>query len=97
MRARICELHTEARWGYKRIQRVHPEISISTIRYTIKMEQERINQHSKPRAGPPEKLTDEDKQNLIDLTVQNPHIKYMELRNAVNNRVTIRSIQNMFQ
>jgi hypothetical protein len=32
------------------------------------------------RAGLPEKLTDEDKQNLIDLTVQNSHIEYMGLR-----------------
>ncbi|EED13961.1 hypothetical protein TSTA_101970 [Talaromyces stipitatus ATCC 10500] len=30
MRARICELHTEAHWGYKRIHRAHPEIPIST-------------------------------------------------------------------
>ena len=56
------------------------------------MEQERINQRSKPRAGPPEKLMDEDKQNLIDLTIQNPYIRYIELQNVVNNRVTIRII-----
>lgn len=97
MRARICELHTSARWGYKRIHKMHPEIPISTIRDTIKREQERTNQRSKPRSGAPEKLTDEDKQNLIDLTIQNPHIKYAELRNAVNNKVTIRTIQSMFQ
>uniref|UniRef100_A0A093V492 Transposable element Tc3 transposase n=1 Tax=Talaromyces marneffei PM1 TaxID=1077442 RepID=A0A093V492_TALMA len=97
MRARICELHTEAHWGYKRIHKVHPEIPISTIRNTIKKEQERINQRSKARSGTPAKLTDEDKQKLIELTIQNPHIKYEELRNAVDNKVTIRTIQNMFQ
>ncbi|EED11522.1 transposable element tc3 transposase, putative [Talaromyces stipitatus ATCC 10500] len=97
MRARICELHTEAHWGYKRIHRAHPEIPISTIRNTIKKEQERINQRSMPRTGPPEKLTDENKQKLIELTIQYPHIKYMELRNAIDNKVTIRTIQGMFQ
>jgi transposase len=97
MRARICELHTNAKMGYKRIHQVHSEIPISTIRDTIKKEQERINQQSKPCSGPPEKLITEDKQKLIDLTLQNPHIKYWELRNAVDNRVIIRTIQNMFQ
>ena len=97
MRARICELHTEAHWGYKRIHTAHPDIAISTIRNTIKMEQERINQRSKPRSGPLEKLTVEDKQKLIDLTIQYPHIGYMALQNAVDNRVTIRTIQRMFQ
>ncbi|EED15687.1 hypothetical protein TSTA_051250, partial [Talaromyces stipitatus ATCC 10500] len=70
---------------------------MTTIRNTIKKEQERINQRSKTRSGAPAKLTEEDKQKLIDLTTQNPHIKYEELRNAVDNKVTIRTIQNMFQ
>lgn len=96
MRARICELHTEAHWGYKRIHTAHPEIPISTIRNTIKKEQERINQRSKARSGTPVKLTDEDKQKLKDLTVQYPYIKYEALRNAVNNKVMIRTIQIMF-
>jgi transposase len=61
MRARICELHTNAKMGYKRIHQVYLEISISTIWNTIKKEQERINQQLKPCAGPPEKLTAEDK------------------------------------
>jgi hypothetical protein len=54
MRARICELHTSAHWGYKRIHKMHLEIPISTIRYTIEKEQERTNQRSKPRSGTPE-------------------------------------------
>jgi hypothetical protein len=79
MRAYICELYTNAKIGYKHIHQVYPEISISTIRNTIKKEQERINQQLKPRAGPLEKLIAEDKQKLIDLTIQNPYIKYWEL------------------
>lgn len=69
MRARICELHANAKMGYKRIHQVHLKISISTIRDTIKKEQERTNQQSKPRSRPLEKLTTKDKQKLIDLTL----------------------------
>ncbi|KAL3702691.1 hypothetical protein TMatcc_000003 [Talaromyces marneffei ATCC 18224] len=71
MRARICELHTSARWGYKRIHKG----PISTIRNTIKKEQERVNQRSLPRSGQPSKLSSEQKENLIQLTKENPHIK----------------------
>ncbi|KAL3706446.1 hypothetical protein TMatcc_007457 [Talaromyces marneffei ATCC 18224] len=86
MRARICELHTSARWGYKRIHKVHPEIPISTIRNTIKKEQERVNQRSLPRSGQPSKLSSEQKENLIQLTKENPHIKYYELQESVDMR-----------
>jgi hypothetical protein len=36
LRERICELHDAAKWGYKRIQKRYPFISISTVGYTIK-------------------------------------------------------------
>jgi hypothetical protein len=40
LRERICELHA-INWGYKRIHKRYPWISLSTIRYTIKKEPER--------------------------------------------------------
>lgn len=76
---------------------MHPEISISTIRYTIKKEQERINQQSKPRSGCPPKLSTEDKENLKDLATQNPHIKLCELQNAINIRVSKDTIRRTFR
>ena len=97
MRARICELYISARWGYKCIHKMYPDIPMSTIRDTINKEQVCLNQHSMPRLGPLEKLIEEDKQRLIDLTIQDPYIKYEELWNAVNNKVTIWTIQIMFQ
>jgi hypothetical protein len=69
MRARICELYIEAHWGYKRIYKVHSDIPISTICDTIKNEQDCMNQRSKPRSGTLIKLTEEDKQKLIDLII----------------------------
>jgi hypothetical protein len=78
MRARICELHS-IKWGYKRIHSKYPNISISTIRYTIKMESKRLNQISLPRSGGPHKLSQEQCDHLYDLANQNPHIKIREL------------------
>ncbi|KAK6836327.1 hypothetical protein PG987_006822 [Apiospora arundinis] len=52
MRDRICELHSIG-WGYKAIHRKHPQIPVSTIRYTIKMEPLRKENASLPRPGRP--------------------------------------------
>ena len=41
-RTRICELNS-AGWGYKRIHNRHPEIPISTIKFTIYNKQKRLN------------------------------------------------------
>lgn len=84
MRAWICELHTSAYWGYKRIHKAHPEISLSTIRYTIKKEQDLVNQCSLPRSGQPRKLSSEDEENLVQLTKENPHIKLYELQESLD-------------
>jgi transposase len=97
MRARICELHTSARWGYKRIHKAHPEIPISTIRNTIKKEQERVNQCSLPRSGQPQKVTSEQKENLIQLTKTNPHITLYELQESVNMRCSKTTIRRVFR
>jgi transposase len=97
MRARICELHTSVRWGYKRIHKVHPDIPISTIRYTIKKEQERINQRSKPRSGQPSKLSSEEKENLVHLARENPHIKLVELQQSVDMRCCKNTIRTVFR
>ncbi|KXG52020.1 Guanylate kinase/L-type calcium channel [Penicillium griseofulvum] len=61
IRERICELHSAAKWGYKRIHRRYPNVSLSTIRYTIKKEHERHDGVSKPRSGRPKKPKDANK------------------------------------
>lgn len=97
MRARICELHTTAHWGYKKIHNKHPEISISTIRYTIKKEKERLNQASKPRSGRPSILSLEEKEGLIEKARSEPHIKYIELQQSVDMRCSKSTIRSIFQ
>jgi hypothetical protein len=61
IRERICELHSAAKWGYKRIHQRYPTVSLSTIRYTIKKEHERRDGVSKPRSGRPKKPKDANK------------------------------------
>jgi hypothetical protein len=52
LRARICELRSIG-WSYDRIQKKHPEVPRSTIRYTCQKEVVRLNNHSISRPGAP--------------------------------------------
>jgi transposase len=70
LRERICELYDAAKWGYKRIQKGCPLISVSTVRYTIKKDRERLGGVSKPRSGRPRKL---DKADQEKLSANMPH------------------------
>ncbi|KAL2809812.1 hypothetical protein BJX63DRAFT_423570 [Aspergillus granulosus] len=72
LRERICELHDAAKWGYKRIQKRYPFISVSTVRYTIKKDRERIGGVSKPRSGRPKKLDAADQEKLKRAIAENP-------------------------
>lgn len=67
IRERICELHAIG-WGYKRIHTRYPDIALSTIRYTVKKEKERRDGVSKPRSGRPKKLTEADKDRILNAT-----------------------------
>ncbi|KAJ5158972.1 uncharacterized protein N7500_008623 [Penicillium coprophilum] len=71
IRERICELHAIG-WGYKRIHKRYPNISLSTIRYTVKKESERREGVSKPRSGRPKKRTEADKDRILDATHEDP-------------------------
>jgi hypothetical protein len=87
MRSRICELRSIG-YSYKHIHEIHREIPISTIKYTVKKEAIRNNNQSLSRTGTPRKLSEEDRDHLFDLAInQDPHTKIRELRNEVENRV----------
>lgn len=93
-RTRICELHSAAHWGYKRIHKRYPWISLSTIRYTIKKERERDNNHSIPRSGGPRKLSEEDRDHIYVVTT-NPQIRQVDLLVEVDHKVKINSIRRL--
>jgi hypothetical protein len=55
LRSQICELHNLG-YGYKRIFKIHPEVPLSTIKYTCQQEAKRKENQSRPRSGAPRKL-----------------------------------------
>jgi hypothetical protein len=75
MRSRICELSSLG-YSLRRIHAIHREVPLSTIQYTIKKESQRINNRPLPQTDTPRKLSDEDRDHLYDLAInENPHIK----------------------
>lgn len=93
-RSRICELNSIG-WGYKRIYKKHPEIPISTIKSTIYNERKRLDNHSLPRSGRPNVLTEEQRDHLYDLITNNPDMKMRDLLESVDEAVKERSIRRL--
>ncbi|EHK46442.1 hypothetical protein TRIATDRAFT_299102 [Trichoderma atroviride IMI 206040] len=93
LRSRICELHSVG-YGYKRIHQMHPDVPVSTIRYTIKKEADRHDNKSMSRPGQPKKLTEEQRRQIYEtVTSSNPNISNSELLASVGNAVKLRSLQ----
>jgi hypothetical protein len=63
MRSKICEL-TSIGWGYNRIYNLHPDIPISTIKSTVLLERKRNDNQSRQHSGAPQKLTEEQRDNV---------------------------------
>jgi transposase len=86
LRERICELHSAAGWGYKRIQKRYPWLSLSGIRYTIKKDRERLSGVSKPRSGRPKKLNEADRERLLNAIHENPKITQEDMLTEVSHK-----------
>lgn len=89
LRERICELHDAAGWGYKRIQKRYPFVSLSGIRYTIKKDRERIGGVTKPRSGRPRKLDEADQEKLKRAIAENPKITREDMLAEVSYKVKL--------
>lgn len=96
LRSRLCELKSYG-LTYAQIYRAHPEIPRGTIRTTIYREHHRVDNKTKPRSGRPRKITEEERDHLLDLTTSNPHIKYKDLVNEVDAEVSKRTVRRLFQ
>ncbi|KAL4754635.1 hypothetical protein BDW72DRAFT_165838 [Aspergillus terricola var. indicus] len=88
LRERICELHSAAGWGYKRIQKRYPFVSLSGIRYTIKKDRERLGGVTKQRSGRPRKLDEADREKLLGAIAENPKIMREDLLAEVSHKVS---------
>ncbi|KAL6868527.1 hypothetical protein J3F83DRAFT_699174 [Trichoderma novae-zelandiae] len=97
LRARICELSSIG-YGYKRIHKIHPEVALSTIKYTIAKEAVRDDNHSLPRPGVPRKLTEEQRDLIYDtVTHINPNVTNQELLDLVDHVIKTRSLQMLLR
>ncbi|ODA79535.1 hypothetical protein RJ55_05129 [Drechmeria coniospora] len=93
MRSRICELRS-LRYSYRQIQAAHPEIKLSTIRYTCQIEAKRKECVSQPRSGRPRSLSEEDRDRIYDIvTHKDPHIKTNDLLEAIDHKVKARALR----
>ena len=97
LRSRICELKRIG-YGPAKIHKIHPDISINTIKTTLRREAERENNASKKRSGRPRKLTEEDRDYIYDLVKhQNPHIIHRDLLAAIDNKINYRSLRYLLK
>ena len=88
LRERICELHDAVKWGYKRIQKRYPFISVSTVRYTIKKDRERLAGVLKPRFRRPKKLNEADRAKILATIDENPKVIHKDLLTRVSYKVS---------
>ncbi|KAJ5153217.1 uncharacterized protein N7482_009695 [Penicillium canariense] len=92
-RERICELKFTYKWGARRIKKYRfPDIPLSIIHYTLRIESKRVNSASLPRSGQPRKLTEEDRDSMYDAIQSNPSIIRDKLLSVVNYKVYAMSI-----
>ncbi|KAJ5578367.1 uncharacterized protein N7459_007331, partial [Penicillium hispanicum] len=77
LREHIYELHSAAKWGYKRIHKRYPFVSLSGIRYTIQKDHERLNG----------KLTEADHKQLLTAIEENPKITCEDMLAEVSHKV----------
>jgi transposase len=102
LRERICELHDAAGWGYKRIHKRYPFVSLSGFQYTIKKESERTGGVTKARSGRPKKLDEADQEKLKRAITKNPKITREEMLAEVSHKVKplfykILAVSNVFR
>jgi hypothetical protein len=96
LHSQLCELKAYD-LRYTKIDSVHPEIPLSTIKTTILHERLHENNKSRSCSGQPHKITKEEQDNLISLIISNPHIKYKERLNNVNINIHRKTLINLFQ
>ena len=92
MRSRLCELNSIG-YGAKRISKIHPEIPLSTIKYTLRKEAIRKNNISMLRSGQPRKLSEEQRDSIYDLTEHNPDITHKDLLALIDYAIKERALR----
>ncbi|KAH8690021.1 hypothetical protein BGW36DRAFT_259049, partial [Talaromyces proteolyticus] len=66
-----------------------------TIQSTVQLEKTRDDNQTKPRSGKPRKITEEERDRIVELTMSNPSITYEELMKEIDadiHRTTLRRL-----
>ena len=96
MRSRICELSTQG-FSRRRIVTIH-QLPLSTVSYTIKKEQQRVNCESLPRSGRPRALTEDQRDQVYYLvSFSGIEMSNRDLLDSVSNNCKLRSLQYLLR
>jgi len=95
MRLRLCELNSIG-YGAKRISKIHPATTLSTIKYTLRKETIRKNNTSIPRSGAPGKLSEEQRDSVYGPTERRPDITHKDLLASIDYAVKERALRMLF-
>jgi transposase len=96
-RIKLIELKSIG-WSYRQIHERYPDIPIATIKTTwLRRSQKGPTQETLARSGPPKKLTQYDKTQLLEGIDQNPRIKYDDLLATVNYKVKRQAIWRLLR
>lgn len=97
LRSRICQLR-ELCYSYGQIAKILPHIKKSTIITTCRREALRDDNVTRPRSGPPRKLSEEDRDHLYDIIKhQDAHIQHRDLLHEVDDKIKVRSLQRLLR
>ncbi|KFY81201.1 hypothetical protein V499_00027 [Pseudogymnoascus sp. VKM F-103] len=96
-RVRILELH-DIGWSLQKIATKHT-LSKATVQSTISKarERERVNggQSSLPRLGAPRVITEDERDAIMENTIQNPYVTHEELRKKHAPQLSLRTMQRL--
>lgn len=93
LRTRICELKSLG-YSHSRIHKLHLEVPLGTIKSTVRLESQQLENRSQPQSGQPRKLSEEQRDYIDDIINHtNPHATMQDLLNSVDNACKERSLQ----
>lgn len=95
-RTRITTLKSTG-LSYRQIHEQLPHIPIATLKTTVQRERKRERNTTLPRPGRPRKLSDNDKERVIDLIEENPRVKCEDLLAEVDHKVCRMSIWRLLR
>lgn len=83
--------------SYKQIHEQLSHIPIATMKTTVQRERKRERNATLPRSGRPRKLSDDEKERVLNLSTEKPRVKCEDLLAEVDQKVCRMSIWRLLQ